>query len=160
MKISLFLLISVFNIISFIHAEEDYSIYAFINQIIGDRFYYLLKEIKNSFGNQVAIEACLQIYPTNDCEKVVNVYIDNYGKYSFTRGAMPTNANGNITPTDKEPKNVISDFELLKSLLYSYNGPLKIRINFEQLPYKIRDKILAKNTGKKIKQILPIYKKE
>ena len=62
MKISLFLLISVLNIINFIHSKEDYSINSFLDQILEDGIYNLLQKIMEFFDNKVAIETCLLVF--------------------------------------------------------------------------------------------------
>ena len=47
----------------------------FLGEIVNNGLYDMLKDVKIAFGNLIAVEACLQIYQTNDCDTVVRTYI-------------------------------------------------------------------------------------
>ena len=53
----------------------SYSIDPFIDTLIKNGVYDLLKDIRDYFGEEIAKEVCLELYPTNDCEKVVRTYL-------------------------------------------------------------------------------------
>ena len=109
MKISIVLLFISFNTINLMRIDGDYSIDPFLREIQSNGIYDLLTEISNSFGNEIAIEVCLQFYQTNDCEKVVNTYI---GTSSLTNSAPQ-----NFDFTDEEK---IENFQNLQRILFRY----------------------------------------
>ena len=72
MKAFIFLILILVNSI---HLQESYGLDVFINLLIENGIYDFLAAIKCDFGDDVAIETCLQLYPTNDCQQVVIVYM-------------------------------------------------------------------------------------
>ena len=73
MRISFVFLFILFKVIT--SDDESYSIEPFLVQLQKAGFYDLLLDVKEAFGDEVAIEVCLQLYETNDCEKVVKIYM-------------------------------------------------------------------------------------
>ena len=80
-------------LVNSVNLEVSYGIDPFLDVLINSGIYDLLYEIKFKFGDLVAIEVCLDLYPTNDCEKVVLVYMPpNVGPLHLMH-AKPFNCN-------------------------------------------------------------------
>ena len=85
MKISIgFFLI--FIILENIKSKKFFSISSFLNHIKENGYYDVITIITHSFGDDIAIDFCKEIYQTNDCEVIVNNYIP---KKSATRRIGP-----------------------------------------------------------------------
>ena len=61
--------------------KGDYSINTFINFLQENGIYDLLVEIKYYCGLEISISFCKELYPTNDCETVVKIYMPNRTRY-------------------------------------------------------------------------------
>ena len=53
----------------------DYSIDAFLDYLQEKGYYDLIEEIKNAFGDDIAIAVCKELVQSNDCEIVVRIYM-------------------------------------------------------------------------------------
>ena len=53
----------------------DYSIDSFLDYLQQTGYYDLIQEIKNSFGDDIAIAVCEELVQSNDCEIVVRIYM-------------------------------------------------------------------------------------
>ena len=73
--LSLFLVTLIFfhNIIS--SQDDDFSIIAFLNYLEENGYFEIISRIKYSFGVDPAIDFCKDLFPTKDCEEIVNNYI-------------------------------------------------------------------------------------
>ena len=110
MKISIVLLIISFNVISIMKTEEYYGIEAFLEEILSNGFYDILRDIKNEFGPQVAIEVCLLYRETGYCEPVIRIYMPG------NRDDDPKGQNNERILTEKQKK---ENYEKLKKILSS-----------------------------------------
>ena len=73
MKIFIILL---FTLIYAFHTESSYSIVSLIDYLIGNGYYELIQQVKMVFGNDVAIDVCISIVETSQCEEIVRVYME------------------------------------------------------------------------------------
>ena len=73
MKIFIILL---FTLIYAFHMESSYSIDSLIDYLIGNGYYELIQQVKMVFGNDVAIDVCISIVETSQCEEIVRVYME------------------------------------------------------------------------------------
>ena len=160
MKISILLLLISFNVMNFKARKGSFSIQFFINTLKEQGIFDLLTDIKYYFGSDVAIETCLQIYPTNDCEIVVNKYIEDKGRYkqagvssvsnntpstSVTRGG-----GGETTTKEKKFDSGIkrkTQTRINKNSKKENSRKLKELINASRIPANIK-----KSIGDKIKK--------
>ena len=117
MKIFIVLLIISLNVINFMRIHGDYSIDPFLNEIQSNGIYDLLKDIKYEFNDDVAIEVCLQIYQTNDCQKVVLNYIPPPEASEPESDSALSRRAGGYTEEQKREK-----FEKLNSTVYTYSN--------------------------------------
>ena len=56
--------------------ESSYSIDSLIDYLIGNGYYELIQQVKMVFGNDVAIDVCISIVETSQCEEIVRVYME------------------------------------------------------------------------------------
>ena len=137
MKFYIALLFITINVINMIHSQS-YSINPFLDKIIEDKTYDLLKDLKFSFGAEVSIEICLLIYPTNDCNKVVMNYMPTFPSSNNVKTFIQMINKKNVKKlTEKEKRN---NYQLLKSKLFTHNGRSKKKINVEIIADKIAKK--------------------
>ena len=66
-------------ILSNIGVEGKYSIDSILDYLQQTRYYDLLQEIKNQFGDDVAIDVCKALTKSSDCEQIIRVYMTNGG---------------------------------------------------------------------------------
>ena len=141
MKFYIVLLFISFNVINSEDLVEIYSIDEFLDEIINNGIYNLLREVKLSFGTSVAIETCFQIYNTNNCEKAILSFISVVqhapSLYDITK---------NFTEEEK-----IKNFEKMISLFSDYNGPTNMKRKLNSIIYKLAnafEEIFSTDTNK------------
>ena len=123
---------------------DIYSIDEFIDEIINNGFYYLLLDVRNDFGNAVAVETCSQIYIPMNCEKLVYVYISG-PKPAIPHDTGDTGDSDTFKIREKfseeeKRKNV----EKLIALIKNYKGPSDIRRKLLRTIYIIVNKFKEK----------------
>ena len=140
MKIFVLLLIASFSAVKM---SFWYTIESFIIHMVEEGIYRLIKEIKKEFGREIGTEVCLELYQSNDCEKVVNNYMDENAPDEPVEPVL-----GDSTPLKSFYGNFFNipliqrqqNFQLLQFKLFSYAGHLKSRRDIEKIAWKIKMK--------------------
>ena len=129
MKIFIPLFLILFNAI--INDDDGYGIDKFIEELIETGLYDLLKDIKDNFGIEVAIETCLLIYETNDCETVIRVYMNPLYKGHSERPSNDTEGD----PSYDMDGNI--QYESNPDLLKIYDKHEGINLKLEEKNFEI-----------------------
>ena len=70
-----------------------FSIGALLDYLQETGYYEIIQAIKNSFGDDIAIDVCKELTNSNDCEEIVRVYMvftpDNGGENNGTQYSPP-----------------------------------------------------------------------
>ena len=77
----------------------DYSIDSFLDYLQETGYYDLIQVIKNTFGDNVAIDVCKELAKNSDCECLVRVYMiktDGSGMGKITPGHIHIENNEEI----------------------------------------------------------------
>ena len=69
-------IILLFTLTLAFHVKASYSINDLLDFLIEHKYYDIILDIKIHFGNDVAIDVCLVLAQSTDCETVVYVYMD------------------------------------------------------------------------------------
>ena len=64
-----------FTLIIISYVNGDYSINQLIEYLENTGIYNIIAEVNSNYGNDVAIELCMQIVQSYNCQDVVRVYI-------------------------------------------------------------------------------------
>ena len=73
-----------------LNVKADYSIESFINYMQEKGYYDLLGIIKYYYGYDIAIDFCLSLVETNDCEVLIRIYIPSRSRGDSGGGQKPT----------------------------------------------------------------------
>ena len=68
-------LIPLLLILAILSVNGGYSITEFLNYLQETGIYEVLVEIKRYLGNDVSIAFCKELFKSNDCDSIVNIYI-------------------------------------------------------------------------------------
>ena len=136
MKIIIVLLIISFNAIRLYDPDGNYADdNEFLQVLVQNENYYLFQEIKCSFADSVAIEACLEMYHTFRCETIIRAYITDA---SLRNLRMKIDKDTNTTYYTEEEKSI--NFLKLKSIFYSYEYPKNIQSKLDIIITKVAKK--------------------
>ena len=116
-------LLTLFSAANFSELGKGYTINIFVNILKRDGSYDLFVDIRDSFGNEVSIETCHQMYGTNDCDEVVLNYMAKKNKKYLSFISFP----------DWNKINKYNNYLKLSSLLYKYKNRLKIQVDIEKI---------------------------
>ena len=151
-SIKLFLILFIIPLI--LSDEDSFSINPFIERLRNEVFFDIIKSIKKSFGQDVAIISCEELNKnySNNCKRLVLEYMPDYGEYEIiTRGLLPASMKLSPELIKSEIKEIIKTilnkkFDIEESSLIADNIINKIKIS---VFYEIIKKIISKNKIKK-----------
>ena len=151
-SIKLFLILFIIPLI--LSDEDSFSINPFIERLRNGGLFDIIKSIKKSFGQDVAIISCEELNKnySNNCKRLVLEYMPDYGEYEIiTRGLLPDSMKLSPESIKSEIKEIIKTilnkkFDIEESSLIADNIINKIKIS---VFYEIIKKIISKNKIKK-----------
>ena len=147
--------------------NNTFSINDFINSLQEQGYYDIIIQLKKYFGDDIAIEFCIEFTKSNQCEEVVKVYINYYPNiysfsnplpnYSIKKGAQenkiiePVQNGGNQQTIQKEVsymKNIkeLPDFiyrEEIYEILIKYYTKEEIELKVQRIIKKFEKNVLA-----------------
>ena len=110
----------------------------------------MLLDMRNTFWSEVAKEACLLLYPTNDCETVVNVYMPP-PDFSINSHQTLIAQFSTIEEVleEKELNKTILVYKIKRKFPHIFKSELEDGINFDNVTEKNESRI--HNTSEKSK---------
>jgi len=133
MKISIVLLFVLLNAVNFIELRESYGFSAFLKNVKSDGLYEMFIDIRDSFGNDVAVETCHQIYRSDHCEELILIYIPKYHKRMNRRSFLSL-------PEKLSPAAQLQNYTKLYTLFIKYKEKLMKKIDLKKLLLAIKKK--------------------
>ena len=89
MKELLFILLPLF----ILNDLNQYSIKYILDYLQETKYYEVIQNVKNVFGDDIAIEVCKEYVQTNDCETIVKDYMLTYAQSPTSRRRAQSNIN-------------------------------------------------------------------
>ena len=130
----------------------DYSIDTFLDYLQQSGYYELIQSIKIYFGDDVAIDVCLELTQTNDCETVVKVYMTGGNKITFPRPPIDPKIFKEIFQYFENNYNISNEMRELIELIISFYDNLIENMNIEEIINFIERIIKNKKIEKTLQQ--------
>ena len=124
MNTSIIILLILFASVNFLKISGSYRLDYFIKEIKSNGVYDLLLDVKYTFGDDVSIQTCYLIYPTNDCEKVILYYMP-----AKSRAISYVSISSSGIEIPKATENVLKLWEVF----IKHSKKLKIKIDIPRI---------------------------
>ena len=81
--------------------KADYSIDPFINYLQEKGYYDIIVQIKNFYGDDIAISFCKEFIKSDDCNPLVKIYIQNSSEAKAGQGRIEIEPSESSDPLEK-----------------------------------------------------------
>ena len=117
----------------------DYSIDTFLDYLQEKGYYELIQEIKNAFGDDVAIAVCKELVQSNDCEIVVRVYMETHNSFDWNEPSLDEKI---LNFIENKCKCKITDEKMKYLILFIFSYFYELKDINEMNEKEIIDKII------------------